>query len=36
MEESMESLYSTEGSLRNNALDHLGVLRYPECKKAEE
>jgi Copper resistance protein D len=32
----MESLYSTEGSLRNAALDHLGVLRYPECKKAEE
>jgi hypothetical protein len=32
MEETMDNLYSTQGSLRNNALDHLGVLRYPECK----
>ena len=32
----MENLYSTEGTLRNTALDHLGVLRYPECKEGGE
>jgi hypothetical protein len=36
MEETMKSPFSTEGSLRNAALDHLGVPRYPECKEAEE
>jgi copper transport protein len=36
MMETMENLYSTEGSLRNNALDHLGVLRYPDCKEGGE
>jgi copper transport protein len=36
MEETMDNLYSTEGSLRNNALDHLGVMRYPECKEGGE
>jgi hypothetical protein len=30
----MESLSWPEGTLRNVALDHLGVPRYPECKKA--
>jgi hypothetical protein len=30
----MESLSWPEGILRNAALDHLGVPRYPECKKA--
>ena len=30
----MESLSWPEGTLRNAALDHLGVPRYPECKKA--
>jgi hypothetical protein len=32
----MENLYSTEGSLRNAALDHLGVPRYQECKAGGE
>jgi uncharacterized membrane protein len=32
----MKNVYSTEGSLRNGALDHLGVLRYPECKEGGE
>jgi hypothetical protein len=32
----MKTLYSTEDSLRNAALDHLGVLRYPECKVGGE
>jgi hypothetical protein len=36
MKGTMKNLYATEGSLRNAALDHLGVLRYPECKEAEE
>jgi hypothetical protein len=36
MMETMQKLYSTEGSLRNVALDHLGVMRYPECKEAED
>jgi copper transport protein len=36
MVETMKNLYSTEGSLRNNALDHLGVLRYPDCKEGGE
>jgi hypothetical protein len=36
MMETMQNLYSTEGSLRNVALDHLGVMRYPECKEVEE
>jgi hypothetical protein len=31
----MEGLSWPEGALRNAALDHLGVPRYPECKKAE-
>ncbi len=30
----MEALSWPEGTLRNAALDHLGVPRYPECKKA--
>jgi hypothetical protein len=30
----MEGLSWPEGTLRNAALDHLGVARYPECKKA--
>jgi hypothetical protein len=30
----MESLSWPEGTLRNAALDHLGVPRYPECEKA--
>lgn len=29
----MEGLSWPEGTLRNAALDHLGVPRYPECKK---
>ena len=32
----MKNLYSTESSLRNAALDHLGVPRYPECKGGGE
>ena len=32
----MKNLYSTEGYLRNAALDHLGVPRYPECKVGGE
>jgi uncharacterized membrane protein len=32
----MKNLYSTEGSLRNAALDHLGVSRYPKCKEGGE
>jgi hypothetical protein len=30
----MEALSWPEGTLRNAALDHLGVPRYPECEKA--
>jgi putative copper export protein len=36
MEETMKNLYSTKGALRNAALDHLGVLRYAECKAEGE
>lgn len=36
MQEAMENRYSSEGSLRNDALDHLGVMRYPECKAGGE
>jgi hypothetical protein len=36
MVDTMKNLYSTEGSLRNNAIDHLGVLRYPDCKEGGE
>jgi hypothetical protein len=32
----MESLSWPEGTLRNAALDHLAVPRYPECEHAEE
>jgi hypothetical protein len=32
----MEDPSWTAGSLRNAALDHLGVPRYPECKLREE
>ena len=32
----MEGRYSSEGSLRNTALDHLGVTRFPECKGGQE
>ena len=32
MVRSMESLSWPEGTLRNAALDHLAVPRYPECK----
>jgi hypothetical protein len=32
---SMDSLSWGEGALRNAALDHLAVPRYPECKHIE-
>jgi hypothetical protein len=32
----MEGLSWTEGELRNAALDHLAVPRYPECKHREK
>jgi hypothetical protein len=32
---SMESLSWPEGTLRNAALDHIAVPRYPECKHRE-
>ena len=33
---SMEGLSLPEGALRNAALDHLAVPRYPECKLGEK
>ena len=35
MVETMKNLYSTEGSLRNNALDHLGAYATRTARRKE-